>query len=246
MKIESLGNKKVKEWAKLKLKKYRDQEGLFLIEGDHLLKEALEKECVKEILASDSQFKVEGILFYEVSEAILKKISSQESGTTVLAVCFQLKSRAILGNVCLLDCIQDPGNLGTILRSCVAFGIDTLISSVDTVDFYNEKVLRASEGSLFHLNLMKKDLKAVIQDLKEKGYTLYATNVHKGRTIKEMTLKHKYAIIMGNEGQGVNEALQDLADYLLYIPMSEGVESLNVGVATSIVLYEFFMSGGNG
>ncbi len=240
MRIESLENKKVKEWAKLKIKKYRDQKGLFLIEGDHLLKEALKKNCVQEILANDVRFKVEGILFFEVSEAILKKLSSQDSGTSVLAVCKKQYSHEIKGNVCMLDGVQDPGNLGTILRSCVAFGIDTLVSSLDTVDFYNEKVIRASEGSLFHLNLLKKDLKEMIKELKKQDYFIYATNVHKGTNIKEMTLKNKYAIIMGNEGNGVEEAVQNLADELLYIPMSEGVESLNVGVATSILLYEFY------
>ena len=240
MRIESLENKKVKEWAKLKIKKYRDQKGLFLIEGDHLLKEALKKNCVQEILANDERFKVEGILFFEVSEAILKKLSSQDSGTSVLAVCKKQNSREIKGNVCMLDGVQDPGNLGTILRSCVAFGIDTLVSSLATVDFYNEKVIRASEGSLFHLNLLKKDLKEMIKELKKQDYVIYATNVHKGTNIKEMTLNNKYAIIMGNEGNGVEEAVQYLADELLYIPMSEGVESLNVGVATSILLYEFY------
>ncbi len=240
MRIESLENKKVKEWAKLKIKKYRDQKGLFLIEGDHLLKEALKKNCVQEILANDVRFKVEGILFFEVSEAILKKLSSQDSGTSVLAVCKKQNSREIKGNVCMLDGVQDPGNLGTILRSCVAFGIDTLVSSLATVDFYNEKVIRASEGSLFHLNLLKKDLKEMIKELKKQDYVIYATNVHKGTNIKEMTLNNKYAIIMGNEGNGVEEAVQYLADELLYIPMSEGVESLNVGVATSILLYEFY------
>ena len=140
----------------------------------------------------------------------------------------------------MLDGVQDPGNLGTILRSCVAFGIDTLVSSLATVDFYNEKVIRASEGSLFHLNLLKKDLKEMIKELKKQDYVIYATNVHKGTNIKEMTLNNKYAIIMGNEGNGVEEAVQYLADELLYIPMSEGVESLNVGVATSILLYEFY------
>ncbi len=240
MRIESLENKKVKEWAKLKIKKYRDQKGLFLIEGDHLLKEALKKNCVQEILANDVRFKVEGILFYEVSEAILKKLSSQDSGTSVLAVCKKQNSREIKGNVCILDGIQDPGNLGTILRSCVAFNIDTLVSSLDAVDFYNEKVIRASEGNLFHLNLIKTDLKEMIKDLKKQDYFIYATNVHKGTNIKEMTLNNKYAIIMGNEGQGVRKEIQKLADELLYIPMREGVESLNVGVATSILLYEFY------
>ena len=239
MRIESLENKKVKEWTKLKLKKYRDQEELFLIEGDHLLKEALKKEIVKEIISSDESFKIQNLPFYEVSEQILKKLSSQESGTNVVAVCSKLKVREIMGNVCILDCVQDPGNLGTIIRSCAAFGIDTLIVSLDTVDIYNEKVIRASEGSLFHLNILKNDLRLGINDLKKKDYRIYATNVVKGQRLNKMTPKDKYAIIMGNEGAGVKKELQELADETLYIPINENVESLNVGVATSIILYEF-------
>lgn len=239
MKIESLTNTRVKEWEKLKTKKNRDEKGLFLIEGDHLLKEALKKEVVKEILSSNVDFKVENIPFYEVTNAILKKLSSQVSGTNVMAVCEKLKEREIMGNVCLLDCVQDPGNLGTIIRSCVAFNIDTLIVSYDSVDIYNEKVLRACEGLLFHLNIIKKDLVFFIEELKKKGYTLYATDVKKGKELNNVAPAEKYAIIMGNEGKGVKESISKKCDYYLTIPLNNVCESLNVGVATSIILYSF-------
>lgn len=238
MKIESLQNKKVKEWKKLQEKKYRDAENIFLIEGDHLLKEALASNCVKEIISSDKIFQIEEIPFYEVTEEILKKCSKQASGTNVLAVCGKKAEKEIKGNVCILDNIQDPGNLGTIIRSCVAFNIDTLIASTDTVDFYNEKVIRASEGMIFHLNIIKKDIEETINELHENGYIIYGTNVKNGKVIKQMTPPPKYAIIMGNEGTGVKEEIEKMCDENLYIPINKKCESLNVGVATSIILYE--------
>lgn len=239
MKIESFKNPHVKEWEKLKTKKERDEKELFLIEGEHLLEEALKKGVVKEILSSNMCFMEEGITFYEVTDQILKKLSSQVSGTNVMAVCEKLKEKEIEGNVCVLDCIQDPGNLGTIIRSCVAFDIDTLVISYDTVDIYNEKVLRSCEGLLFHLNIIKKDLVELVEELKKKEYTLYATNVKKGIELNNVIPKEKYAIIMGNEGKGVRESVSQKCDSYLTIPINNTCESLNVGVATSIILYSF-------
>ena len=240
MKIESLNNPHVKNWIKLKEKKYRDQVGLFLIEGDHILEEALKNGVVEENLSSNTVFAVENIPFFEVKETILKKVSSQVSSTNVIAVCKKRSEKKIEGNVCLLDHIQDPGNLGTIIRSCVAFGINTLIVSLDTVDIYNEKVIRASEGMLFHLNIIKKDLQETIEDLKGKGYTIYGTNVKKGISLKDVTPKNNYAIILGNEGSGIKANLQEKCDDLITIPIESSCESLNVGIATSIILYTFY------
>lgn len=238
MKIESLQNPKVKEWVKLKEKKNRDASGLFLIEGDHLLNEAMVKGVVKEIISPDTLFNFEGIPFYEVSTAIMKKLSNQVSGTNVICVCKKLEEKEINGNVCLLDNIQDPGNLGTIIRSAVAFNIDTIIVSPDTVDLYNDKVIRSSEGMLFHINIIKKDLEIAINELKNKDYKIYGTNIEKGTSLKDINFNSKSAIIIGNEGNGVKKALQDKCDSLIYIPISRACESLNAGVATSIIMYE--------
>lgn len=238
MKIESLNNPKVKEWMKLKEKKYRDLNNLFLIEGDHLLNEAMLKGVVKEIISIDSLFNFEGIPFYEVNDKIMKKLSNQMSGTNVIGVCEKLEEKEIKGNVCLLDNIQDPGNLGTIIRSAVAFNIDTLILSLDTVDLYNDKVIRSSEGMFFHLNIIKKDLEVAIVDLKNKNYKIYGTNVLEGTNLKNIDFNNKKAIIIGNEGNGVKKTLQDKCDDLIYIPISSTCESLNAGVAASIIFYE--------
>lgn len=242
--INSLENDKVKYWNKLKMKKYRDMEDLFLIEGDHLLQDALNKKLVKEIISSNEIYKEDNIPFYLVSDNVLKKLSNQDSGTNVIAVCYKLKTKEIEGNVCLLDNIQDPGNLGTIIRSCVAFNIDTLVCSLDTVDIYNEKVIRASEGNIFNLNVIKTDLEEILKELKKKNYYIYSTDVSIGTKINKVLPKSNYAIIMGNEGQGVKENIKKLADEFLNIPLKSTVESLNVAVATSIILYDFYMKEG--
>lgn len=237
MKIESPNNPHVKHWLKLKEKKYRDENGLFLIEGDHLLREALQKGIVKEIISYEESWKQKDIPFFEVTSTILKKISSQVSGTNVLAVCEKLKEKEYKGNICILDCIQDPGNLGTIIRSCVAFAIDTLVVSFDTVDIYNEKVIRASEGQIFHLNIIKRDLPLFLKEIKKKDYLLLGTNVKNGKSIETIEINKKYAILMGNEGKGVKENLMNECDEIITIPINNTCESLNVAVATSIILY---------
>lgn len=133
--------------------------------------------------------------------------------------------------------MQDPGNLGTIIRSAIAFGIDTIVASNDTVDIYNTKTLRSSEGMVFIINYLVRDLEDFIPKLE--GYNVYTTNVLSGEDIRNIKNDLPYAIIMGNEGNGVREEVSKLATKTLYIPISNNCESLNVAIATSIILYEF-------
>lgn len=243
MKIESLNNSKVKNWAKLKEKKYRDESGLFLVEGDHLLNSATLNNSVVEVISNDEKTEIPGIPFYLVTDSIMKKLSSQVSSTKVIGVCKKLEEQEIKGNVCLLDNIQDPGNLGTIIRSAVAFNINTLILSNDTVDLYNEKVIRASEGMIFNLNIIRADLNNMINKLKEKGYEIYGTDVLKGTNLEEIEFPYKTAIIIGNEGKGMKEDLKKECDKLIHIKIN--CESLNAGVAASIIFYEVSVNGHN-
>ena len=243
MKIDSVNNSKVKAWSKLKEKKYRDEEKKFLIEGDHLMNSAMVKGLVLEIISPDNTFAIPGIPFYEVTPLIMKKLSSQVSSTNVICVCKKMPEEKITGNVCILDHIQDPGNLGTIIRSAVAFNINTLILSKDTVDLYNEKVIRASEGMLFHLNIIRRDLKEILPRLKEKEYQIYGTDVLNGTNLKEISFAKKNAIIIGNEGKGMQEELKEYCDTLIHIDIN--CESLNAGVAASIIFYEVSKNGNN-
>lgn len=238
MNIESVNNPRVKNWVKLKEKKHREDTNTFLIEGDHLLKEALKRNLVLEIIALDESFKEPGIPFYLVNIPVMKKITNQVSISKVVAVVRKIESKEITGKVCILDNIQDPGNLGAIIRSAVAFNIDTIILSPDTVDLYNDKVIRASEGMLFNINFVKGNLKEIIKDLKNKGYKIYGTDVTNGVDLKNVDFSLKTGIIMGNEGQGMSLELKSLCDNIINIPISSACESLNVAVAASIIFYE--------
>ena len=240
MLITSFENEKVKDLIKLKQKKYRKKTGKFLVEGEHLVLEACKSGCLEQlILEQDTLFPIEHDALY-VTYDIIKKITSLETPPKVLGVC-KIKDESDIGSrILLLDEVQDPGNLGTIIRSAKAFNIDTIVLGKGCVDVYNSKTLRACQGMNFHLNIIERDLKEVIKELKEKGIPVYVTNVTHGMDIKTLKAKDKklFALVLGNEGNGVNEEILDMADKYIYIKMNKDVESLNVAVAGSILLYE--------
>ena len=210
-----------------------------MVEGVHLVEEALKGNVLEKVILLEEQnnsYPVETIV---VSREVMKKLSDLDTPPNIIGICKMENKVQLVGNkILLLDHIQDPGNLGTIIRSSKAFGIDQIVLSLDTVDLYNPKVIRATQGILFHIPIIKLDLLETIKQLKSRKYWIYSTHVVEGNDIKSITPPTKYALIVGNEGQGVSSPLQDLADQNLYIPMHHDVESLNVGVATSIILYE--------
>ncbi|MGN1378877.1 MAG: TrmH family RNA methyltransferase [Bacilli bacterium] len=237
MKVTSIKNPKVIYWAKLKMKKYRDIEHLFIVESEHLVSEALKKGIVKEIITTeDIEYEVPT---YNVTIDVMKRISTLTTPSKIMAVCEFLMPDDIKGNVLILDHIQDPGNLGTIIRSAVAFNFETIIVSEDTVDFYNDKVIRSSEGMIFNINLIKDNLLSIIPMLKEKKYTIYGTDVKKGKNIKTIE-NNKSAFIIGSEGQGISIEVREQCDDFIYINMNKKCESLNAAVASSIIMYEVF------
>lgn len=234
--IESVDNNRIKEIRKLKEKKYRDQNKLFLVEGEHLVEEAYKAGLLKTVilLNRDIDMEVEKI---EVSDKVMNTIS--EINTNIVGVCKIIDTNIDLNsNVIILDGVQDPGNLGTIIRSAVAFNVKNIVLSKSTVDLYNTKVLRGCQGMNFHLNIIRDDLLLVIDDLKKNNYIIYGTDVVNGIDVKDVKKTNKYAIIMGNEGNGISKEIKDVVDKNIYIKMSENCESLNVGVSASIILYE--------
>lgn len=238
--ITSVDNKRIKEVSKLSNRKYRKEMGLFLVEGSHLVEEACKHNLLVEVYSLDENDYPNNNV---VSENVMRKISSLDTVPNIIGVC-KFKEEKELGNkLLILDDIQDPGNLGTIIRSAVAFNIDTIVLSLDTVDLYNDKVIRSSEGMIFNINIIKKDLNGFINELKSNNYEIIGTNVSKGKDINDINLKNKFAILMGNEGTGLKVELQELCDDFLYIKMNELCESINVGVATSIILYEIAKRG---
>lgn len=236
--ITSLENKEIKRITKLKSKKYRDELQEFIVEGEHLVEESYKNKVLKKIiLLENTAIDIDVEKIY-VNHDVMKKISNLDSPPKVIGICKLLEEKEIGDRVLILDGIQDPGNLGTIIRSAVAFNIDTIILSNDTVDMYNSKVIRSTQGMLFYINIIRTDLMEVLPELKKNNYTLYTTNVTNGIDIKKCEKQNKFALIVGNEGNGVSKKVSDYADYTIYIKTNNNVESLNVAVATSILLYE--------
>lgn len=233
--ITSVDNKKIKEISKLNNKKYRKEMGLFIVEGEHLVEEAYKHNLLKNVY---SLYEVSYPNSEVVSENVMRKLSNLDTIPGIVGVCKFKEEKEIGSKILILDDIQDPGNLGTIIRSAVAFNIDTIVLSNNTVDLYNTKVLRATQGMIFNMNIITRDLVPFIKELKENNYKVYSTNVVNGKEVKSLEKGNKYAIIMGSEGSGVKEELEDLSDANIYIKMNPLCESLNVGVATSIILYE--------
>ena len=239
MLITSVHNEHIKELVKLKEKKYRDQTGTFLVETKHLVLEAYKAGLIKElILEQDEIFPLDVPILY-VSKEVLKKLSSVESPSKVMAVVNKRKVEEKYGEkVLILDRIQDPGNLGTIIRSAVAFNINTIVCSPDTVDFYNPKVVRASQGMMFHVPIMVRNTRNFIKELKDNDYKIVGTKVTNGKDVRTASIYSHFALVIGNEGQGISQEIDELCDEYLYIKMNENCESLNASVAASILLYE--------
>lgn len=238
MLITSPDNKKIKELVKLKQKKYRDSMEKFIVETEHLIKEAFLEDRLLEVYVLENNelsFKVDVPVYY-VSVSVINKLKNI-STSKFIGVVSKKESKEYRGKrYLLLDRVSDPGNLGTIMRSAVAFNVDTLIVSLDSCDIYNDKVIRASEGAIFKLNIIRCDLSQAINTLKKLDIAIYGTDVKNGVDVREIP-KDNFAIIMGNEGAGISSDVKKLVENNIYIKTSN-VESLNVAMAASIILYE--------
>jgi len=234
----SIDNKKIKDIKKLNDKKYRDKTGLFLVEGEHLVLEAYKKDFLEELILEKDTLLPLNINTTYVTNNVINYISELETPQNIMGICKKIISKEIGNKILILEDIQDPGNLGTIIRSAVAFNIDTIILSDKCVDLYNSKVIRASQGMLFHINIIREDLYSFIPKLKDSDYKVFGTRVTHGKDIRNFEKNNKFAIIMGNEGNGMSDEIGSLCDDYIYVSMNEVCESLNVGVATSIILYE--------
>ena len=240
MVITSLDNEKVKYYCKLQKKKYRDINNEFVVEGEHLVLEAFKTGVLKEVLLEEGEVLPIDVEQIEVTKEVLKKISTLSSPPKMIGLCEKKIETTIGKRILVVDEIQDPGNLGTIIRSAVAFNIDTIVIGDNTVDVYSPKVIRSTQGMLFHVPIVFYSIDKLIPILKKLKIPVLATNVKYGEEVKNLTRDEKqaFALIVGNEGNGVNPKYLELSDKFIYIPMNDVVESLNVAIATSIILYE--------
>ncbi|MDX8342086.1 RNA methyltransferase [Rossellomorea sp. YZS02] len=246
--IQSSKNPVVKQWKKLLTKKERDLTRTYIIEGFHLVEEALKQEdTVLEIILVEGvdipqKWNVDSVSITMVSDEIGKVLSDTETSQGIFAICKQKEDEHIIdqaATLMLLDGLQDPGNIGTIIRTADAAGIDLVVLGKGTVDPYNPKVLRSAQGSHFHIPIVRKDLHEVIPMLKERNIPVYGTALENGLEYTTVKPHSSYALIMGNEGNGMSKDLLSETDQNLYIPIYGKSESLNVAIAAGVLLYYF-------
>lgn len=243
--IASVQNPRIKAWKKLHTKKGRDKSGLFFIEGEHLIEEAVRSDIVlKELIIKEGkevpkEWQVLTTPQVFVTEAVMNDLSDTETPQGCAAICEMppLKNLPLDdGRFLFVDGVQDPGNLGAMIRTADAAGISGVIIGEGTVDIYNGKVIRSTQGSLFHIPVQKMKLEDAVEICKEAGVPVFGTSL-KGSTFNALAPQDKFALIMGNEGDGIREELLKMTDHNLYIPIYGEAESLNVAVACGIVLY---------
>ncbi|WP_028783405.1 TrmH family RNA methyltransferase [Thalassobacillus devorans] len=241
--LTSLQNTRVKQWIKLKKKREREKSRSFLVEGYHLVEEAIKSAWeTKEVIVkegADLPEWIEGERFTRVSDEVFSAISETETPQGIAAVVemkvFELCS---FHHVLLIDAVQDPGNLGTLIRTADAAGFDGVIIGKGSVDPFNEKVIRATQGSLFHLPLIQGELFEWIASLKQQGLTVFASTLENAEPYHQITFPEKAALIVGNEGAGIQQEMISLADKQVYIPIAGQAESLNVAIAAGILMYQ--------
>ncbi len=246
-----LSKNKIKFLQSLSLKKNRDETRLFIIEGERSIQEVLQSQLkiksiigVEEIIANYALPNIE-ILTATYDE--IKKISSLQAPQGVLAVCEQPNVKPLFPTLIdklsiALDNIQDPGNLGTIIRLCTWFGIENVICSTNTVDCYNPKVVQATMGAIAKVSVHYTNLSKFITDCKTHNLIIYGTFLD-GSNIYNEKLDKNGVIVMGNEGNGISNEIEQMVSQRLAIPNyaknNTGVESLNVSIATAIICAEF-------
>ena len=240
MLITSKDNNRIKEVRKLLTKKYSLEKGLFVIEGENLIEEAIKKNLLVELYVLEGQSCKYNFSYDYVTLDVMKSISDLKSTPRLLGVSKINNNKEIGHKILILDNIQDPGNAGTIIRSSVAFDIDTVIFSKDSVSPYNEKVLRSTGGMIFNTNIIIGELKEIISKIKEKNIKVIGTSLRKSKSLEELEKMEEFAIIFGNEGNGVREEILSMCDEIIRIDMNPACESLNVGVSASIVLYHLY------
>lgn len=240
--IISTQNNQVKKWKKLQTRKERMKTGLFLIEGFHLIEEAKQSNWkIKEIIFREGvevPSWCEKEMIHMVSESVFQYIAQTNTPQGIIAVIEMKKHTEFAGNhVILIDRIQDPGNLGTIIRTADAAGFSAVILGKGTVDQFNDKVIRATQGSIFHIPILQADLLDEIHALKQAGFSIWATALQDSKKYTEMVSPEKVALILGNEGSGVDKELLQVADSIVNIPIYGKAESLNVSIAAGILMY---------
>ena len=242
--ITSVQNNTIKNIKKLQKAKERKKQQKFIIEGAHLVEMAHESKWpIDLILATDDYILPESLVdcpLERITSNVLAHLTETKTPQGIVAVlnkqeiAFPVDAKRVL--VC--DNVQDPGNLGTMIRTADAAGFDAVICGAGTADLYNDKTIRSTQGSLFNLPVMTADLHVQLTELKANGFHIWAAALQDSVAYNEAEKADKLAIIVGNEGSGIQESLIEIADQIVKIPIFGKAESLNVSIAAGILMYE--------
>lgn len=247
--ITSTSNETIKYFISLNDKKTRMNAKRFIVEGYHLVNEASKTNLLEAIISTDEKElkKINNVKRYLVNDAIINKIATTKNPQNILGIVKMLDHNItnlvpiIKGNktkLIMLDDVNDPGNLGTIIRTAAGLGYDGIIMSPNTVDLYNEKVIRSTQGVMFKIPIIKANLQEVIKLLKKEKVFCIGTALTNAKDVKHITKKDKFAICLGNEAKGISKEVLDNMDENVRIAMNNDVESLNVSIAAGIIMYE--------
>ena len=253
--ISSKDNDLIKHIRKLKDKKYRDENHEYIIEGVKVIEEAVKENAeIKKVIVCDDTTRTYEIptnvmleiAKYEcvyVTEKIFNMITQVTNPQGIMAIVKKNVTNSEIDYsqdiIVVLDAVQDPGNLGTILRTVDSVGLSQIIVSKETADAFNPKVVRSTMGAIFRVKIIEsEDLQETIKQMKKHHFKLMVTSLQTNKSIYDMEL-NKRIIVIGNEANGVSKMLQDMSDEKVKIPMLGKTESLNASVATGIILYEY-------
>ena len=255
--ISSKDNEKIKYTKSLLKTKGRTKESKFIIEGYRILTLAVECEANLDYVFINEDFenkkehldfikvlKEKNIKIYKTTNRIFKELVDTENTQGILAVV-GFKNRDIDNNindshkfVLILDRIQDPGNMGTIIRTADAAGVDAIINLKGCVDIYNPKVIRSTMGSIFDMNIIQSTQEDALRVLKEKGFEIVSSYLNTDNYYNTVNYKDKVALVICNEANGVNDELIKESDTLVKIPIYGNAESLNAAISSAILMYE--------
>ena len=243
--ITSKDNEIIKNIKKLKEKKYRLDS--YIVEGIKMVKEAISENQEIELIAIREDFKInfdtKNIKIITVSSKVFNDISDVKTPQGILAVIKKKPNKQIETNtdyILALDSLQDPGNMGTIIRTADSANINQIIINKTTVDPYSPKVIRSTMGAIYRTNIIEvEDLKATLKEMKSKGFQIITTDLKATQSIYDINYNNKTVVVIGNEANGVSQEILQTADKKVIIPMLGKTESLNASIAASIMIYEY-------
>lgn len=236
-KITSLTNQYIKSLVELKKNSEKKDKGIFLVDGLDFIEIAYQENLLLELLVLEENTKYFDIEQTIVTEAILEKLSSNKTTQKIIGVCkYKIPTEINQGQKLLyLDGVQDPGNVGTLIRTSLAFNYDGVILSNDSASIYNDKVISSTKGALFKMNIYQS---VSLEELKEEGFTIVSTSLNNAVDYKLFTEKNNFVLVLGNEGKGVKDTTLKISDYIVKIEMNN-IDSLNVAIAGGILMNEY-------